>query len=488
MSSSHFCQQDPDEDSFKQHILNWVEKIPKDASATSYPIHSEPHNLPDTMPKGTSKPSTGTQHDAGSADSHGVQAQMDAIICKIQKMNLEVMSNMGCSDFCKGKDASIFDYASVEAWLAARKVYRVPALEDDGTLQGYNEMIQLFRKLTGPCQVSKWTDLNVLPDADGCLKGLRTQFFEDYKNEDHSQQKELGNTAIAIIENRFSALLGASATGCTSLKAISYHEVYEMETCNPWDTLLTTFCITKDISRVIEALALQEPTTGKCDAIVVYPICHLSPSEGNATFLQEYPLIKGTKANPLGKTKMPLEMTIEENVTPKPLKHTEVAALGTYNTLLPTLVVEYKKDDAQEQQARHQATLYCISAVTFLSDALNIYDYPVFGLVGTGQRGLVFMAWRSSKNSNVYLIDPKNGQEFDICKPLEAFWFIAFLIQMMFHYEEKVFPDLRKRYGKSWIPTFEIPWTKDAQNKEFKNSAETVQESGKEDDYEAKAV
>ena len=64
----------------------------------------------------------------------------------------------------------------------------------------------------------------------------------------------------------------------------------------------------------------------------------------------------------------------------------------------PLFFCEYKKTDSDEvHTAFHQCQLDCIAGVESLH-ALGITDFPVYGLVATGSRASIMMAWHSTKN------------------------------------------------------------------------------------------
>ncbi|KAJ7455982.1 hypothetical protein B0H11DRAFT_230884 [Mycena galericulata] len=77
---------------------------------------------------------------------------------------------------------------------------------------------------------------------------------------------------------------------------------------------------------------------------------------------------------------------------------------------------------------------YLISVVSFYA-ALGIVDRPFYGLVTSGDRGAILMAWKSkpesesAKRAEIYIME-RNVCRMDISNPLEAFQFATFLIRL----------------------------------------------------------
>jgi len=64
---------------------------------------------------------------------------------------------------------------------------------------------------------------------------------------------------------------------------------------------------------------------------------------------------------------------------------------------LPLIFAEYKKSAADLKQAFHQIQIYCIFGVEMLA-ALDVTDFPVWGVVTGATTGSIVMAWKSSKS------------------------------------------------------------------------------------------
>ncbi|EGO29000.1 hypothetical protein SERLADRAFT_456323 [Serpula lacrymans var. lacrymans S7.9] len=212
-------------------------------------------------------------------------------------------------------------------------------------------------------------------------------------------------------------------------------------------------------ARLLDALERrtnQEPTRGKCDAILVVPlegVCAkivkiLGQSEGRK-FVKNLALIahpgaeksaSGTGKNDRANSDSARHLTVE----PQPSSVTDNSKSTSYpslhnvftatvprppsessetlskdvvqlqaaqdgeidnDLLLPVLTAEYKKKDVTTTfKALNQSRMYTVSALYFLR-SLGIVDFPLFGLVTSGSEGAVSMAWYSSKQQVSMFID-----------------------------------------------------------------------------------
>ena len=66
---------------------------------------------------------------------------------------------------------------------------------------------------------------------------------------------------------------------------------------------------------------------------------------------------------------------------------------------VPFIFAEYKRNTYSLEQAYHQIQMYCIFGVEFLA-SIGLTDFPVWGLVTSGTRGSIIMAWKSSKKES----------------------------------------------------------------------------------------
>ncbi|KAJ7827301.1 hypothetical protein B0H13DRAFT_1561421, partial [Mycena leptocephala] len=82
---------------------------------------------------------------------------------------------------------------------------------------------------------------------------------------------------------------------------------------------------------------------------------------------------------------------------------------------------------------------YLISVASFYA-ALGFVDRPFYGLVTSGDRGAILMAWKSKPKfkpesedlpgrQEIYIME-RNVCMMDISNPLEAFHFATFLIRL----------------------------------------------------------
>ncbi|KAJ6490613.1 hypothetical protein C8R47DRAFT_1214905 [Mycena vitilis] len=92
--------------------------------------------------------------------------------------------------------------------------------------------------------------------------------------------------------------------------------------------------------------------------------------------------------------------------------------------LLPHATVEYKKADTDEGNPLNQGRMYLVS-VTSLYSTLGIDDYSFYCLVTSGKLGAVLMAWKSSKQDRIYVME-RNIVTLDISSPIQAFQFATF--------------------------------------------------------------
>ena len=65
-----------------------------------------------------------------------------------------------------------------------------------------------------------------------------------------------------------------------------------------------------------------------------------------------------------------------------------------HDIVLPRFFAEHKKPVEPRGKPLNQLRMYLAAAVKFLA-ALEIYEFPVYGLVTEGKIGRVIMAWMS---------------------------------------------------------------------------------------------
>ncbi|KAJ7661994.1 hypothetical protein DFH06DRAFT_363345 [Mycena polygramma] len=162
----------------------------------------------------------------------------------------------------------------------------------------------------------------------------------------------------------------------------------------------------------------EEPLIAKCDAILLAdPI--LVPSELVADvefLLQRHPSVVTQRLNNDSQGSPPL--------TPPPPSASSLQA----PLLIPHAVVHYNTSAQSVKAAIHGGHMTLVSVVAFHS-ALGIDDHPFYSLVTTDTSCLTFMAWKSSSQQKIYLID-RNIREFDLTSPMEALQFAAFLLRL----------------------------------------------------------
>ncbi|THH12590.1 hypothetical protein EW146_g7549, partial [Bondarzewia mesenterica] len=253
----------------------------------------------------------------------------------------------------------------------------------------------------------------------------------------------------------------------------------------------------------IKIRAAPEPRTGKCDAILVMPIFdalgeRIGSSTVEESLRENFALVQRAKDSGNGgrvdtpisgqARKIPSTQLLSA-ANQEPSKKVEVDEVGylrdifrrsdfyakttpaltsavssiqtplidSHALLLPTLVVEYKKQDSVTKPI-NQGRMYLVSAVTFLA-AVGITNYPVFGLITDGADGVVTLAWYSEKQDKIYVME-RNVCKFILTSPLHAFQFATFLVRLrqynqdlraLFKVKQKLFVEkARKGELRSW--------------------------------------
>lgn len=144
-----------------------------------------------------------------------------------------------------------------------------------------------------------------------------------------------------------------------------------------------------------------------------------------------------------------------------------------YHLRFPIFVAEYKKFGKTFDQAFNQARIYCVAVIIFMRE-LGIHDCPVFGLVTSGSKGWLIMAWNKKldKRDQGFLLDT-NVMTFDISIPVQCFHFAAILLRLAKHGHDitRQFDvgDLEARFfavGQGQVRA----WTKEAQAEEYGES------------------
>ncbi|KAG1746976.1 hypothetical protein EDB19DRAFT_336664 [Suillus lakei] len=249
---------------------------------------------------------------------------------------------------------------------------------------------------------------------------------------------------------------------------------------------ITRRCQNGNFAEVITQHASLDPTTGKCDAVLVVTcsgaataiLQRISGIDKQERFLKNFMLIQGPKPDKndsnTGETSNEIEKPISgnqkttsdrslqvpssscipksEKIDRKKLhdpflchpdgnqvtrekegilsKKTSGDEPSGKDLLLPVLLAEYKKrDESAISTAMNQMRIYLVSALTFLSE-LGITDQPVFGLVVNGARGALTMGWKT--NGRIYVMD-RNVRHYDITNPLQALQFASVLPRLACH-------------------------------------------------------
>jgi len=180
----------------------------------------------------------------------------------------------------------------------------------------------------------------------------------------------------------------------------------------------------RDLLDVVKNRAVPEPRTGTCDAIFVTPV-HLGDSQEAEEYLNTFSLMKQSepssektpepdvilpaKSSHLSPTtsspsistseskkilKNPLQISSNKVHVAASLPALESFVLEPNTLLLSGFVAEYKKLDGGETKSLNQERMYLVSVVTHLA-TLGIKGFAVFGLLTSGKKGGILMAWQS---------------------------------------------------------------------------------------------
>jgi hypothetical protein len=188
--------------------------------------------------------------------------------------------------------------------------------------------------------------------------------------------------------------------------------------------------------------AAVEPSTGICDAILVTPVHFGEQNTGileAKDYLKEFSLVRlprykppkrrrpdkqnqdvapsgpsshlspatassstSSRPEPLSVEqrmilKNPLRVSSTESISAPTLSIPEGSPFDSNVILLSGFVAEYKKTSQTEDAALNQERMYLVSTVKFLT-VLGIKGFAVFGLMTSGQKGGILMAWQSETN------------------------------------------------------------------------------------------
>jgi hypothetical protein len=188
--------------------------------------------------------------------------------------------------------------------------------------------------------------------------------------------------------------------------------------------------------------AAVEPSTGICDAILVTPVHFGEQNLGileAKDYLKEFSLVRlprykppkrrrpdkqiqdvapfgpsshlspatassstSSRPGPLSVEqrmilKNPLRVSSTESISAPTLSIPEGSPFDSNVILLSGFVAEYKKTSQTEDAALNQERMYLVSTVKFLT-VLGIKGFAVFGLMTSGQKGGILMAWQSETN------------------------------------------------------------------------------------------
>lgn len=195
-------------------------------------------------------------------------------------------------------------------------------------------------------------------------------------------------------------------------RAVSFHEDIQQALKKPIR-----------MAKAIRKRAAVEPPTGICDAILFTAIPNALATGDAATYFKKFGFVRDSEIQESGPLEPPpallrappkkelpqhkleqkvldntLDVSRTESITSLSLDQAAELNIQVPDAdalLLPELIVEYKKRDETATKALNQSRMYLVSGVQFLA-ALGIKDHPVFGLVTSGPKGGIIMAWHSS--------------------------------------------------------------------------------------------
>ncbi|KAI0046818.1 hypothetical protein FA95DRAFT_1559675 [Auriscalpium vulgare] len=103
-----------------------------------------------------------------------------------------------------------------------------------------------------------------------------------------------------------------------------------------------------------------------------------------------------------------------------------------HSFLLPLLVLQHDKDFEHNVVGAAKLRMHLTASVKFLGGALNVFDFPVFGILSRGPLAIVACAWAPEPNAEqpadplVHIFE-RSCRVFDLSEPIGAFDYAAFL-------------------------------------------------------------
>jgi hypothetical protein len=144
---------------------------------------------------------------------------------------------------------------------------------------------------------------------------------------------------------------------------------------------------------LLKSHALKEPLTAKPDVIVVHFISAKVAIDRDITAKNRGAFEKFLLLKKLAATRAHNRDGIKAGNIP-----------------IPRMMAEYKKAKVRFNHATNQIRNQLIAAVEFLA-ALNIYDFPIYGLAIRGPKCRLYMAWKTQRKGQLDLTSESTVDE-----------------------------------------------------------------------------
>ncbi|KAH7885684.1 hypothetical protein F5I97DRAFT_1874334 [Phlebopus sp. FC_14] len=136
-----------------------------------------------------------------------------------------------------------------------------------------------------------------------------------------------------------------------------------------------------------------------------------------------------------------------------------------YSLDLPLFVVEYKKMQTDfTVTGANQLRIYSTAAASFLA-AVGITEFPVFGLLTDGCKGVITCAWAETESDiQCVRIAERNGVVFDLSDPLSAFQYAVFLCKLAHQHSLTLLGQFSGEVRKNLLDRLALPKRRDIGN------------------------
>ncbi|KAH7885681.1 hypothetical protein F5I97DRAFT_1874317 [Phlebopus sp. FC_14] len=136
-----------------------------------------------------------------------------------------------------------------------------------------------------------------------------------------------------------------------------------------------------------------------------------------------------------------------------------------YSLDLPLFVVEYKKMQTDfTVTGANQLRIYSTAAASFLA-AVGITEFPVFGLLTDGCKGVITCAWAETESDTQCVrIAERNGVVFDLSDPLSAFQYAVLLCKLAHQHSPTLLGEFSGEVRKNLLDRLALPKRRDIGN------------------------